>query len=52
MTRFIRALFTRPKPNAARELALMGVQKRRATVRETARQIRAELGLPDDGRLA
>lgn len=36
----------------ARELALIGVAKRRATVAAVARQIREELGLPDDPRLA
>lgn len=36
-------LFRRRNP--ARELALIGAEKRRRTIRETARQIRAELGL-------
>lgn len=38
--------------NPGRELALMGVEKRKATVRETTKQIRRELGLPEDPRLA
>ena len=32
--------------NPARELALQGVAKRRASVRETAQRMREELGLP------
>jgi hypothetical protein len=32
--------------NPARELALIGAEKRRRDVREVARQIRDELGLP------
>jgi hypothetical protein len=39
-----RALFTRRNP--ARELALIGVQKRKATVFEVAQQMRRETGLP------
>lgn len=42
--------FTRKNP--ARELALLGVEKRRQSVRETARQMRRELGLSEDPRLA
>lgn len=34
------------KRNPARELALIGVEKRRSIVIERARQMRAELGLP------
>lgn len=39
------------KRNPARELALIGVEKRQRTVKAVARQIRKELGLPDDRRL-
>jgi hypothetical protein len=45
-----RAIFRKRSP--ARELALIGIEKRRRTVCEVARQIRQELGLPDDPRLA
>lgn len=38
--------------NPARQLALIGVEKRRQSVRETARQIRVELGLSPDPRLS
>jgi hypothetical protein len=38
--------------NPARELALIGHKKHRRSVRETAQQIRRELGLPADGRLS
>ncbi len=34
------------KPNPARDLAMIGVAKRKANVRAVARQMRAELGLP------
>jgi hypothetical protein len=44
------SLFSRP--NHARELARIGVEKRRLTVVEKAREIRRELGLPDDPRLS
>jgi hypothetical protein len=37
---------------AARELALAGVAKRKREVRAVARQIRRELGMPDDPRLS
>jgi hypothetical protein len=37
--------------NPARELAMIGHQKRRQSVKEVARQIRSELGLPPDRRL-
>lgn len=42
-------LFRRRNP--ARDLARLGHEKRRATVKETARQIRRELGLAADWRL-
>lgn len=35
------------KHNPARELALIGHEKRKASVRAVAQQIRRELGLPD-----
>lgn len=35
------------RPNPARELALIGSAKRRQSVRETAAQIRRELGMPE-----
>jgi hypothetical protein len=38
--------------NPARELALLGVEKRHRTYRETAQQMRREIGLPEDPRLA
>lgn len=38
--------------NPARELARVGAEKRRRTVNQVARQIRRELGLPHDPRLA
>ena len=41
----------RRKRNPARELALQGVEKRKRTVRETAQQIRREVGLGADPRL-
>lgn len=41
--------FTRRNP--ARDLSLMGVEKRKQSVRETAQQIRRELGLGEDPRL-
>jgi hypothetical protein len=45
--RMIRALKQWLAPaNPARELALIGAEKRRREVREVARQIRDELGLP------
>jgi hypothetical protein len=37
---------------SARELALHGHAKRRQSVKDVARQIRDELGLPPDRRLA
>lgn len=40
------------KRNPARELAILGVEKRRASIKETARRIREELELPPDPRLA
>jgi hypothetical protein len=40
------------KKSPARELALIGVEKRRRSIRETARLIREELKLPPDPRLA
>lgn len=40
------------KRNPGRDLARIGIEKRRRTVNETTRQIRRELGLPDDRRLA
>lgn len=43
-------LFRRRNP--ARELALLGVNKRRQSVRDVARQMREELGLAPDERLA
>jgi hypothetical protein len=36
---------------SARELALHGARKRRQSVKDVARQIRDELGLPPDRRL-
>lgn len=39
------------KKNPARELALQGIAKRKASVRETARRIREELGLPPSAAL-
>ncbi len=37
---------------AGRDLSMIGHAKRKAAVRETARQIRAEIGLSEDPRLA
>jgi hypothetical protein len=45
----IRALLTKL---AARQLAKRGAEKRHDRILEKARQIRRELGLPDDRRLA
>ena len=45
----LRAFFTR---NPGRELARIGIEKRRSDVKAIARQIRRELGLPEDRRLA
>lgn len=44
--------FWNQKRNPARELSLIGHEKRRQDVRAVARQIRDELGLSDDSRLA
>lgn len=46
----LRRLLTRANPG--RELALIGHENRRRTVREVAREMREELGLPEDRRLA
>lgn len=40
------------KSNPARELSLIGHAQRRDKVKAVARQMRRELGLPDDPRLA
>jgi hypothetical protein len=40
------------QPNPARELALIGVRKRRRRVLQTAQSMRAQLGLAPDRRLA
>lgn len=40
------------KRNPGRELARLGIEKRRRDVKEVARKIREELGLPADKRLA
>jgi hypothetical protein len=41
--------FTRRNPG--RDLAHIGAEKRRQSIKETARRIREELGLPPDPRL-
>ncbi len=46
------AIFRRTPSHHARELARIGVEQRRQRIIERARQIRRELGLPDDPRLA
>lgn len=48
MTRWLRKLLS---SNPARELALIGHEKRRQSIRDKARQLREELGLPPDPRL-
>lgn len=40
------------KANPARELALIGAQQRREIVKATARQMREQMGLAPDPRLA
>lgn len=45
-------IFAWRKSQAARTLSLHGHKQRRDKVREVARQLREELGLPDDARLA
>ncbi len=52
MIRLFLNLAARRRSNPARELALIGVAKRRASVKATARLMRQELGLPADPRLA
>ncbi len=42
----IARILARFRPKPARELALIGHAKRKASVRAVARQIRAECGLP------
>jgi hypothetical protein len=40
------------KPNPARELALIGAEKRKRAVKDVAQQMRREIGLPEDPRLS
>lgn len=40
------------RPNPGHDLALIGHEQRRRSYRETAQQIRVELGLGEDRRLA
>jgi RecA-family ATPase len=49
---FLSRIFRAEPHNPARELALLGVEKRRQTVLERARQMRDELGLPPHPGLA